>query len=215
MYHRIHAACNHIFIIMRGNSNVMLVEFGCKRMLRFPDWTIVAVNSHNVHYIIRQFSLRFDRAGLFKERSIDNITFFANCMNQRNKCAAELFKIYIKHFFRRTALKFVKPVIICIRFRWNICRYFSVVFDNLRKIRFKNGIIVRIFCFNPSIMGFCQEHLERGVFIHGDFAHLIKLARFFLDFTASYKVQFIKIWHHGVYNFKLLLIYGQFVDNFT
>ena len=168
----IHGACDIMQIIMRRNTDIVAVKIACKGMLCLRDAAVRAVDSQNLHQIVGQLALLFNRVLLIQKAVVDRSAFGLNAVEQGDDHGTQLIKEGIELLCGQSALIAVQKHLISRTGSIHVESDPAVGVDDLLQVRGKRGIIIGGLGLMPNALRLAEKHLIGDIFF---LRHLMRL----------------------------------------
>ena len=188
----VHGGNQTIFVIMGGDTDILVIELGGIRMLRFRNSTVAPVHAQNLHQIIRELSLDFHRIVL-KEETIFNGFRLLDLGDERYDDLPQLRKKRIQGLHGQSLFVFIQQGIVRCQVRIVVAGKLPVEIHQLFQKRRKGRKIILIFRLLPGHLGIVLEHGILHIFLSGDPVDLVIFLSQNFHFPDRLPIQFFLV----------------------
>ena len=172
MDHRKHGRNQIVFVIMSGDPNILIIKIGGVRMLCLCDGAVTAIHTHDIHQIVRKYTLKLHGIMTMEEAVIDGLRIF-DLLDQRDDGLPKLRKESIQRFHGETFFIFIQQRVVGLQLRMVISREFLVIGHNFFQIWRKRRKIIVVLGFLPYILRLVQKYLIVYIFLRRNFLGLV------------------------------------------
>ena len=187
---RVHGGRHIAGVVVRGNADVLVVEFQRERMLRLAQAAVAPVQPHDLHQIIRKGFLLVHRIIVVQEAVVD-LGLPGNLLQQRHNGLAQSGKKFVQHFGIHAPLVLVQEGIIGGSGAVVIGGKFAVILYQLLQQGAEHCKVIFFFCLVPDISRFVHQLTVGDILFGRDAGQLVTAAAQLLHLAAVEKIQLV------------------------